>query len=266
MIAAATSPAKRSSASREGDLAGQKRHAEPGQLQRDLYLRRYFFLSKGRSQRRDGVLEVSFTDQQQRKMVFGSLSSLGTVDDCKRMTRIEIRHSRPFLRPDTNGDQNARLIVRSSSAEHRRVGPKSMKDAVELAGNDSITTVERHQPTAIAQLTGANRNDSQQALALVDAIPHLQGERGRPRHGPDCVGMASGSQYASQIRWCLLPAPSLGSISSAVCVCAMKSGLTSMKHFWPWRALSSAGRHCKGTAEERLGEQTCFIALLASSR
>ena len=41
-------------------------------------------------------------------------------------------------------------------------------------------------PLAI-QLTGANRNDSQQALALVDAIPSLQGERGRPRHRPDCV-------------------------------------------------------------------------------
>src|SRR5437899_8001227 len=41
-------------------------------------------------------------------------------------------------------------------------------------------------PLAI-QLTGANRNDSQQALALVDAIPHLQGKRGRPRHSPVCV-------------------------------------------------------------------------------
>ena len=44
----------------------------------------------------------------------------------------------------------------------------------------------RGVPLAI-QLTGANRNDSQQALALVDAIPSLQGERGRPRHRPDCV-------------------------------------------------------------------------------
>lgn len=41
-------------------------------------------------------------------------------------------------------------------------------------------------PFAI-HLTGANRNDSQQALALVDAIPALQGERGRPRHRPDRV-------------------------------------------------------------------------------
>jgi hypothetical protein len=36
------------------------------------------------------------------------------------------------------------------------------------------------------QLTGANRNDSQQAL-LVDAIPPLQGVLGRPRHRPDYV-------------------------------------------------------------------------------
>jgi hypothetical protein len=34
---------------------------------------------------------------------------------------------------------------------------------------------------------GHNRNDSQLALALVDAIPPLQGKRGRPRHRPDCV-------------------------------------------------------------------------------
>ena len=37
------------------------------------------------------------------------------------------------------------------------------------------------------QLTGANRNDSQQALALVDAILPLQGDRGRPHRRPDCV-------------------------------------------------------------------------------
>ncbi len=44
----------------------------------------------------------------------------------------------------------------------------------------------RGVPLAI-QLTPANRNDSQETLALVDAIPSLQGERGRPRHRPDCV-------------------------------------------------------------------------------
>jgi transposase len=41
-------------------------------------------------------------------------------------------------------------------------------------------------PLAI-HLTGANCHDSQQALRLVDAVPQLQGERGRPRCRPDCV-------------------------------------------------------------------------------
>jgi transposase len=41
-------------------------------------------------------------------------------------------------------------------------------------------------PLAV-RLTGANRHDSQEALPLVDAIPPLQGERGRPRRRQDCV-------------------------------------------------------------------------------
>ena len=49
------------------------------------------------------------------------------------------------------------------------------------------------------RLTGANSNDSQQALAIVDAIPSLQGERGRPRHRPDCV-LGDRDYYAEAIR------------------------------------------------------------------
>jgi transposase len=41
-------------------------------------------------------------------------------------------------------------------------------------------------PLAV-RLTGANRNDSQEALPLVDAIPPLQGVRGRRRCRPRCV-------------------------------------------------------------------------------
>jgi transposase len=44
----------------------------------------------------------------------------------------------------------------------------------------------RGVPLAV-RLTGANRNDSQEALALVDVIPPLHGVRGRPRQRPDCV-------------------------------------------------------------------------------
>ena len=39
----------------------------------------------------------------------------------------------------------------------------------------------------VVQFTGANRNDSPRTLILIDALPPLQGVRGRPRHRPDCV-------------------------------------------------------------------------------
>jgi len=59
-------------------------------------------------------------------------------------------------------------------------------DRAKLGSKRHLICDGRGVPLAI-QLTRANRNDSQQALALVDAIPSLQGERGRPRHRPDCV-------------------------------------------------------------------------------
>ena len=59
-------------------------------------------------------------------------------------------------------------------------------DRAKLGSKRHLICDGRGVPLAI-QLTGANRNDSQQGLALVDAIPFLQGERGRPRRRPDCV-------------------------------------------------------------------------------
>lgn len=56
-----------------------------------------------------------------------------------------------------------------------------------LGGGDQVLICDGHGVPLAIQLTGANRNDSQQALALVDAIPALQGVRGRPRCRPDCV-------------------------------------------------------------------------------
>jgi transposase len=38
-----------------------------------------------------------------------------------------------------------------------------------------------------ATLTGANRHDVTQLVPLIDAIPSVQGKRGRPRRRPDCV-------------------------------------------------------------------------------
>jgi hypothetical protein len=55
-------------------------------------------------------------------------------------------------------------------------------DRAKLGSQRHLICDGRGVPLAI-QLSGANRNDSQQALSLVDAIPSLQGERGRP-HTP----------------------------------------------------------------------------------
>ena len=57
-----------------------------------------------------------------------------------------------------------------------QTGPNPI-DRAKLGSNRHLICDGRGVPLAI-QLTGANRNDSQQALALVDAIPYLQGERG----------------------------------------------------------------------------------------
>ena len=59
-------------------------------------------------------------------------------------------------------------------------------DRAKLGSKRHLICDGRGVPLAI-QLTQANRNDSQQAVALVDAIPTLQGERGRPRHRTDCL-------------------------------------------------------------------------------
>jgi hypothetical protein len=67
----------------------------------------------------------------------------------------------------------------------QRTGPNPT-DRAKLGSKRHLICDGRGVPLAI-QLTGANRNDSQQALALIDAIQSLQGERGRPRHRPACV-------------------------------------------------------------------------------
>jgi len=76
----------------------------------------------------------------------------------------------------------------------------------------------RGVPLAV-RLTGANRNDSQEALALVDAIPPLPSARGRPRQRPDSVlGIAAttrppfgaGSGFVTSCPCWLCAAPRMG--------------------------------------------------------
>jgi hypothetical protein len=78
-----------------------------------------------------------------------------------------------------------RSIVLQYALFLARTGPNPT-DRAKLGSKRHLICDGQGVPLAI-QLTGANRNDSQQALSLIDWIRLLQGKRGRPRHRPDCV-------------------------------------------------------------------------------
>jgi Transposase DDE domain len=124
-------------------------------------------------------------------------------------------------------------------------------------------------PLAV-RLTGANRNDSEEALALVDAIPPLHGERGRPRHRPDSVlggsrlrrggdsTLTEGTAISYRGPPCVAPRTGAvwaggggswsgrlrGSISFAVSASGMTSGPTSTRRSSCWGARSFVVSRC----------------------
>lgn len=89
------------------------------------------------------------------------------------------------LRSDRLVPRRCRQLFGTSGFWGAQTGPNPT-DRAKLGSKRHLICDGRGVPLAI-QLTAANRNDSLQALALVDAIPVLQGERGRPRHRPDCL-------------------------------------------------------------------------------
>jgi transposase len=83
----------------------------------------------------------------------------------------------------------SRATVDSCSVRAVFGGPQTGPNPTDRAKRGSkrhLICDGRGVPLAV-RLTGANRHDSQEALPLVDAIPPLQGERGRPRCRPNCV-------------------------------------------------------------------------------
>jgi transposase len=128
-------------------------------------------------------------------------------------------------------------------------------------------------PLAV-RLTGANRNDSQEALELVDAIPPLHGTRGRPRQRPDCVlgatlpSYGAVSELAASCPCWRCAAPSIGvalaggggswsahlpgSVSFAACACGMTSGPTSTRRSSRSAARWSAGSSCEKRVDDGL--------------
>ena len=80
----------------------------------------------------------------------------------------------------------SRVIVDSCSIRAVHGGDQTGPNPTDRAKRGSkrhLICEGRGVPLAV-RLTGANRNDSQEALALVDAIPPLRGARGRPRQRP----------------------------------------------------------------------------------
>jgi transposase len=83
----------------------------------------------------------------------------------------------------------SRAIVDSCSVRAVYAGDQTGPNPTDRAklGSKRHLICDGHGVPLAIRLTGANRNDSQEALALVDAIPPLQGKRGRPRRHPDRV-------------------------------------------------------------------------------
>jgi transposase len=83
----------------------------------------------------------------------------------------------------------SRAVVDSCSVRAVCGGTKTGPNPTDRAKRGSkrhIICDARGMPLAV-RLTGANWHDSTEALPLVDAIPSLQGERGRPRCRPACI-------------------------------------------------------------------------------
>ena len=126
----------------------------------------------------------------------------------------------------------------------------------------------RGVPLAV-RLTGANRNDSQEALALVDAIPRLHGERGRPRQRPDCVlgdrgydaaAIRRGLRARHIVPWIAMRRTAHGSglgrwaVGRGADVCVAQSVPTLA------RPLRQAGRHPRGVPLARVRPDLLAIA------
>ena len=94
----------------------------------------------------------------------------------------DLMHFALLSRLARNGEVDwSRAVVDSCSVRAVCGGTQTGPNPTDRAKRGSkrhLICDARGVPLAI-RLTGADRNDSQEALALVDAIPRLQGRRGR---------------------------------------------------------------------------------------
>ena len=88
-------------------------------------------------------------------------------------------------RPDRLLARHRRLCFCPCGARRKKTGP-SPTDRRKSGSKHHLVTDANGIPLATT-LTGANRHDVTQLVPLIDAIPPVQGKRGRPRRRPDCV-------------------------------------------------------------------------------
>ena len=103
----------------------------------------------------------------------------------RRLGSDALRASELAARAKATSIGPERLLTAARSARvygGTQTGPNPT-DRAKRGSKRHLICDARGVPLAV-RLTGANRHDSQEALALVDAIPPLQGERGRPRYRP----------------------------------------------------------------------------------
>ena len=115
---------------------------------------------------------------------------LATPARLARGRRLDLMHFALLNWLSREGDIDwSRAIVDSCSVRAVYGGSQTGPNPTDRAkrGSKRHLICDGHGVPLAVRLTGANRNDSQEALARVDAVPPLQGERGRPRHWPDCV-------------------------------------------------------------------------------
>jgi transposase len=132
-----------------------------------------------------GILFVLKTgipwEELPRELNFGSgMTCWRRLRDWHRLGAWEAIHHACLERLQAAGGAGQRLGAGRFGGEETGANPT---DRAKAGTKHHIITAAQGIPLAV-KLTGANRHDITQALALVDAIPALKGQRGRPRRRP----------------------------------------------------------------------------------
>ncbi|WP_405466722.1 IS5 family transposase [Streptomyces jietaisiensis] len=92
-----------------------------------------------------------------------------------------------------DGRRGGRRLTRPGPQRGADTGPSPV-DRARPGSKHHLITDRNGTPLAVS-LTGGNRHDVTQLMPLLDAIPHIRGTRGRPRHRPRRLFADRGYDY-----------------------------------------------------------------------